>query len=77
VVRQPKAYPLYDHDYRANVAKVRELLDIEAPNLQVAGRNGMHKYNNQDQAMMAGLWAAHSIYGASTPTPNTSSAKTL
>jgi protoporphyrinogen oxidase len=65
VVRQPKAYPLYDHDYRANVAKVREFLDIEAPNLQVAGRNGMHKYNNQDHAMMTGLMAARNIMGSS------------
>ena len=65
VVRQPKAYPLYDHDYRANVAKVREFLDIEAPNLQVAGRNGMHKYNNQDHAMMTGLMAARNIMGGS------------
>jgi len=64
VVRQPKAYPLYDHDYRANVAKVREFLDLEAPNLQVAGRNGMHKYNNQDHAMMTGLMAARNIMGA-------------
>jgi protoporphyrinogen oxidase len=63
VVRQPKAYPLYDHDYRANVAKVREFLDLEAPNLQVAGRNGMHKYNNQDHAMMTGLMAARNIMG--------------
>jgi protoporphyrinogen oxidase len=65
VVRQPKAYPLYDHDYRTNVAKVREFLEVEAPNLQVAGRNGMHKYNNQDHAMMTGLMAARNIMGAS------------
>ncbi len=65
VVRQPKAYPLYDHDYRTNVAKVREFLEVEAPNLQVAGRNGMHKYNNQDHAMMTGLMAARNIMGGS------------
>jgi len=65
VVRQPKAYPLYDHDYRENVAKVREFLAIEAPNLQVAGRNGMHRYDNQDHAMMTGLMAARNIMGAS------------
>ena len=63
VVRQPKAYPLYDHEYRTNVAKVREYLAQEAPNLQVAGRNGMHKYNNQDHAMMTGLMAARNIMG--------------
>jgi len=65
VVRQPKAYPLYDHDYRANVARVREFLAIDAPNLQVAGRNGMHKYDNQDHAMMTGLMAARNIMGGS------------
>jgi hypothetical protein len=65
VVRQPKAYPLYDHDYRSNVAKVREFLALEAPNLQVAGRNGMHKYDNQDHAMMTGLMAARNIMGGS------------
>ncbi len=65
VVRQPKAYPLYDHDYRTNVAKVREFLEVEAPNLQVAGRNGMHKYNNQDHAMLTGLMAARNIMGGS------------
>ena len=65
VVRQPKAYPLYDHDYRANVAKVRDFLAVEAPNLQVAGRNGMHKYDNQDHAMMTGLMAARNILGGS------------
>jgi protoporphyrinogen oxidase len=65
VVRQPKAYPLYDHDYRTHVAKVREFLELEAPNLQVAGRNGMHKYNNHDHAMMTGLMAARNIMGAS------------
>jgi len=65
VVRQPKAYPLYDHEYRSNVAKVREFLSTEAPNLQVAGRNGMHKYDNQDHAMMTGLMAARNIMGAS------------
>ena len=65
VVRQPKAYPLYDHEYRINVAKVREFLNVEAPNLQVAGRNGMHKYDNQDHAMMTGLMAARNIMGAS------------
>jgi protoporphyrinogen oxidase len=65
VVRQPKAYPLYDHDYRANVTRVREFLAIDAPNLQVAGRNGMHKYDNQDHAMMTGLMAARNIMGGS------------
>jgi len=65
VVRQPKAYPLYDHEYRNNVAHIVNFLAREAPNLQIAGRNGMHKYNNQDHAMMTGLMAARNIMGGS------------
>jgi protoporphyrinogen oxidase len=64
VVRQRKAYPVYDHDYRANVARVRRFIQSEIPNLQLAGRNGMHKYDNQDHAMMTGLIAARNILGA-------------
>lgn len=63
VVRQGKAYPMYDHEYRANVAEVRAYLRPAASNLQVAGRNGMHKYNNQDHAMLTGLMAARNIMG--------------
>jgi len=65
VVRQPKAYPLYDHEYRTNVAHLANFLERETPNLQIAGRNGMHKYNNQDHAMMTGLMAARNIMGGS------------
>ena len=65
VVRQPKAYPLYDHEYRTNVTHIANFLERETQNLQVAGRNGMHKYNNQDHAMMTGLMAARNIMGGS------------
>ncbi|HYL57435.1 MAG TPA: hypothetical protein VEU51_01090, partial [Candidatus Acidoferrales bacterium] len=65
VVRQPKAYPVYDHGFRENVARVRSFLEVEVPNLQVAGRNGMHKYDNQDHAMLTGLMAARNIMGGS------------
>ena len=65
VVRQSKAYPMYDHDYRTNVARVRSFLDRTASNLQVAGRNGMHKYDNQDHAMLTGLMAARNVMGSS------------
>ncbi len=61
VVRQAKAYPVYDEDYRDNVAAIR--LDLEGlyPTLHVVGRNGMHRYNNQDHAMMTALLAARNI----------------
>ncbi len=65
VVRQPKAYPLYDHEYRTNVSHIVNFLERETPNLRIAGRNGMHKYNNQDHAMMTGLMAARNIMGGS------------
>jgi protoporphyrinogen oxidase len=63
VVRMRKAYPVYDDEYREHVATIRRFLEAETPNLQLIGRNGMHKYNNQDHAMMTGLLAARNILG--------------
>ncbi len=65
VVRQRAAYPVYDGNYREAVEVVRGFIERELPNLQLAGRNGMHKYNNQDHAMMTGLMAAWNIMGGS------------
>lgn len=60
VVRQPKAYPVYDQDYKERVALVRE--GIKAyQGLYLVGRNGMHKYNNQDHSMMTAMLAAKNI----------------
>jgi protoporphyrinogen oxidase len=64
VVRQPKAYPVYDHGYERNVSVVRAYLASAAANLQLAGRNGMHKYDNQDHAMLTGILAARNVLGA-------------
>jgi protoporphyrinogen oxidase len=63
VVRMPKAYPVYDDDYQANVAIIRDWLLENVQNLQLVGRNGMHKYNNQDHSMMAALLAARNLLG--------------
>jgi protoporphyrinogen oxidase len=60
VVRQPKAYPVYDKDYKANVDVIRDSLTAY-PNLYLVGRNGMHKYNNQDHSMMTAMLAAENI----------------
>lgn len=62
VVRVEKAYPVYNHAYRQNVNIIRKAL-ARFDNLQVAGRNGMHKYNNQDHSMMTGILAARNIDG--------------
>jgi protoporphyrinogen oxidase len=61
VVRQKKAYPVYDDDYAQHVATVREELDSRYPNLHLVGRNGMHKYNNQDHAMMTAMLCVENI----------------
>jgi len=61
VVRQAKAYPVYDEDYRDNVAAIRLDLEGSYPTLHVIGRNGMHRYNNQDHAMMTAMLTARNI----------------
>ncbi len=61
VVRQRKAYPVYDHDYKQRIAHIKTALNAHCPNLQVIGRNGMHKYNNQDHSMMTAILAAKNI----------------
>ena len=61
VVRQAKAYPVYDDSYRENVAMIRLDLKSSYPTLHLVGRNGMHKYNNQDHAMMTAILTARNI----------------
>ncbi len=61
VIRQTKAYPVYDEDYEERVALFRSWLQRYMPELHLVGRNGMHKYNNQDHAMMTALLTAENI----------------
>jgi protoporphyrinogen oxidase len=63
VVRVPKAYPVYDDEYVTHVETIRRHLAAELPNLYLVGRNGMHKYNNQDHSMMTALLAARNLLG--------------
>ncbi len=63
VVRMPKAYPVYDGTYGECLRIVREFL-TGIPNLQLVGRNGMHKYNNQDHSMLTAMLAVKNILGA-------------
>ena len=64
VVRMTKAYPIYDSAYRESLSVVRTFLQ-DISNFQVVGRNGMHKYNNQDHSMLTAMLAAENILGAS------------
>ena len=62
VVRVPKAYPVYNGSHHRGQNLVRRLLN-QTSNLQFAGRNGLHRYNNQDHAMITGILAARNICG--------------
>ncbi len=64
VVRMPKAYPVYDSEYRAHLDRARTFLD-PIPNLHPVGRNGMHKYNNQDHSMLTAMMAIWNMQGES------------
>jgi protoporphyrinogen oxidase len=63
VVRMPRAYPVYDGAYQGHLQVLREWLD-RFDNLYTVGRNGQHRYNNQDHSMLAGLYAARNVAGA-------------
>ncbi|MEO0839301.1 MAG: NAD(P)/FAD-dependent oxidoreductase [Cyanobacteria bacterium J06643_5] len=62
VIRQPKAYPVYDRDYRQHLDVIQDYLQ-SFENLQTTGRNGMHRYNNQDHSMLTALLAAKNLLG--------------
>jgi protoporphyrinogen oxidase len=64
VVRMPKAYPVYDHSYKENVETIRAWLATHASNVHPVGRNGMHKYNNQDHSMFTAMLTVQNIVEA-------------
>ncbi len=63
VVRMPKAYPVYDSKYADAIKVIRKFLD-GLNNLHLVGRNGMHKYNNQDHSMLTAMLTVKNIMGA-------------
>jgi protoporphyrinogen oxidase len=72
-VRAPKAYPMYDGAYREAVDVLREYLE-RFENLETFGRNGLHRYNNQDHSMWSAILATlnhldgsdHDVWGVNT-----------
>jgi len=64
VVRMPKAYPVYDEHYQEHVATMRKWISANTPNVYPCGRNGMHKYNNQDHSMLTAMLSVENIGGA-------------
>jgi protoporphyrinogen oxidase len=63
VVRMPKAYPVYDSTYLEYLEVIKQFLSTIS-NLQLVGRNGMHKYNNQDHSMLTAMLAVRNIFGS-------------
>jgi protoporphyrinogen oxidase len=61
VVRMPKAYPVYDETYQRNVEVLKSWLAANAPNVHPIGRNGMHRYNNQDHSMYTAMLTVENI----------------
>ena len=64
VVRIHKAYPVYDATYKAHVETIRRWLESDARGVYPVGRNGMHKYNNQDHSMFTAMLSVENILGA-------------
>ncbi|MGQ0646182.1 MAG: NAD(P)/FAD-dependent oxidoreductase [Gemmatimonadaceae bacterium] len=64
VVRMRKAYPVYDSVYAGHLSTVRTCIDALS-NFHTVGRNGMHKYNNQDHSMLTAMMAVANMRGAS------------
>ncbi|MCB1332742.1 MAG: NAD(P)/FAD-dependent oxidoreductase [Roseivivax sp.] len=63
IIRQPKAYPVYDGEYKEALDTLQKwILSLE--NFQTVGRNGLHRYNNQDHSMLSAMLAARNILGS-------------
>lgn len=62
VIRQFKAYPVYDGEYRQHLQVIQDYLET-FENLQTVGRNGMHRYNNQDHSMLTAILAVKNFLG--------------
>ena len=63
IIRQPKAYPVYDSEYQAALDVIKGWL-TQLENFQTVGRNGLHRYNNQDHSMLSAMYASRNILGA-------------
>ena len=59
----PKAYPTYDETYAENVQVLRDWIDANTPNVHPIGRNGMHRYDNQDHAMLSAMQSVAQYFG--------------
>ena len=63
VIRMPNAYPVYDRKYKSHLSHIKDYL-ADVANLQLVGRNGQHRYNNQDHSMLTAIYAARNVFGS-------------
>jgi protoporphyrinogen oxidase len=63
VIRMPNAYPVYDTEFKQSLNRIRAYLR-DIANLQLVGRNGQHRYNNQDHSMLTAIYAARNVFGS-------------
>ena len=68
MIRMPKTYPAYFGTYD-HFREIRKFTDA-IPNLFLIGRNGMHKYNNQDHSMLTAMAAVENIISGRTDKDN-------
>lgn len=61
VFRVEKSYPVYDSNYVEYLGTIRKYVE-NFENFQTIGRNGLHRYNNQDHAMLTGLLAVRNMF---------------
>lgn len=61
VVRYPRTYPVYDSDYAESLGLIRSYLEESWPEIHPVGRNGMHRYNNQDHSMLTAMLTVENI----------------
>jgi UDP-galactopyranose mutase len=64
IVRSQFAYPVYDPARERSVARIRDYLRKTHPSLHPIGRNGMHRYDNQDHAMLSAMHSVDRYFGA-------------
>lgn len=62
VIRSPNTYPIYDEGYKRRIDIIKNFLST-IENLQTMGRNGLHRYNNQDHSMLSAIFAVRNILG--------------
>ena len=62
VVKVPKAYPVYDENYQESLKIIKSWVNSNTINFATVGRNGMHRYNNQDHSMLTAMLAVENLF---------------